>query len=69
MVKRSSRIAKRDEFENTLSSMEKSLAASLAKKKRNPAAVQPGSLDEQKSDGQVPMPVLPNPVLPNKEEP
>jgi|GEM_PF-5943259 hypothetical protein len=31
MGKRSTRIAKRDEFENTLSSMEKALGASLGK--------------------------------------
>jgi hypothetical protein len=39
MVKRSSRIAKRDDFQNALATVEKAIGASLAKKEPNPAAV------------------------------
>jgi hypothetical protein len=44
MVKRSSRIAKRDDYQNALATVERAIGASLAKKEPNPAAVALGRL-------------------------
>jgi hypothetical protein len=44
MVKRSSRMKKRDDYQNALATVEKAIGASLAKKEPNPAAVALGRL-------------------------
>ena len=44
MVKRSSRKAKRDDYQNALATVEQAIGASLAKKEPNPAAVALGRL-------------------------
>jgi len=44
MVKRSSRKAKRDDYQNALETVEQAIGASLAKREPNPAAVALGRL-------------------------
>jgi hypothetical protein len=48
MVKRSSRIAKRDDFQNALATVEKAIGESLVRKQPNPAAVALGHLGGMK---------------------